>query len=203
MLVEEVLRGASAMLVELGGSTDQNRLDLSALRIHLGGLIWITLRYLHNQGHVGVEVGDLARIRAKAPELRDKPLMLPVVLVTLQALASTPGASDIFMKWARQEKRENLPRLDYEIVQGPRLQPWNRPELWSFGSFALAIEIVTRFLNQEVPDTETSFANTLGDLFALVGEERWTIEVIVIVLYFVRSTPWFWPTLFRSDLTGF
>jgi len=72
-LVEEVLRGASAMLVELGGSTVPTGIDLSACRIHLGGLIWITIRYLHNQGHVGVEVGDLARIRAKAPELRDKP----------------------------------------------------------------------------------------------------------------------------------
>lgn len=145
-------------------------LDLTDQRIQTGGTIWIVLRHLHNQGHVEVNKEDLEKITDRAPELKAKSLVLPVILATIQALACTPCASETLLHWACIEGHPNLPCLDNNLVKGPQLQPWNKSEVWPFGIWALAAQVVNQFLQQGQPKAEQVFLASLSDLYLPIAD---------------------------------
>lgn len=146
-----------------------------------------------------VEVDDLANIRAKAVEIRDKIQMLPTILVMLKTYRHVRSLYEM----------GNIGETTKSTPPGQPCNTWTTSspmdyrELWSFWNWVLAAQIVTHFLDQEVPASVPAFLNMLVDLFGLAGQKFWAIEVVIIVLYFVNSTSRFWATLFRSDLTGF
>lgn len=166
----------------------------------------MVLRSCYTQGHVGLDPVDLNRLINSAPEMRDKSLLVPVILAALQTMASTPGATDTLVGWANQRRVAHVPCFDHALVCGPHLCPWDRRDLWSFGVYALAAHMVNRFLGQDQSVSESEFlASMIADphLCHPSGREDWILETIAFVLYFVKNALWFWPTLARSDLSAF
>lgn len=192
--------------LQLSGPTQWNGPvcpNLEAPQVLLGGIFHVILRYCHHKGHVELDRAGIQEIKDVDQALAGETDAISVVLLALQTLASTPDAADIFMGWAKKEEKEEEVRMDNGIVLGPRLVPWKRRDLWSFGLWSIATEVVTRFLDRGVNRTEQEFNQGLEDLRAIIKEDSWVIAIISFTLYRVRANTWFWPTLFRCDLTAF
>ena len=200
---DQILQEVNGRLEELVPRLDPTCPNLDTLPVQISGILHLSLRFCHNQGHVEVDRRDLEEIRSWDPALQGELDVLPIFFAVLQTLGSTPDAKEILYGWASAKVREGNDGAGIDIVQGPRLKPWARRDLWSFGLWSLTIEIVTRFLDHGLNCMEAEFLTGLGDLRQVANQDAWAIQIIVFALYRLRASPWFWPTLFRNDMTQF
>lgn len=196
--VAELLRNVSSLLAGTPIQTAPERLKLSDLRVHAGGIMWVILNFLQEKGDVGVAPSDVQWIKESLPNLPEKNDIVLVVIATIQALSCTRRAREVFEGWARQEGKMVMASASGGATKGPILSPWKSTELWSFGTWALAAQITERFLEQGIVTPEAAFGATLGDLYAVVGKESWAIEAVIFTLYALKGARWFWDVLFNS-----
>src|SRR6218665_2471823 len=200
---DQILQEVNGRLEELVPRLDPTCPNLDTLPVQISGILHLSLRFCHNQGHVEVDRRDLEEVRSWDPALQGEIDVLPIFFAVLQTLGSTPDAKEILYGWASAKVREGNNGAGSDIVQGPRLKPWARRDLWSFGLWALTTEIITRFLDHGLNCVEAEFMKGLGDLRQVANQDAWAIQIIVFALYQLRASPWFWPTLFRNDRTQF
>lgn len=176
-------------------------LDTPAIQV--SGMLWLVMRFCHNQGHVELTQKELDEIRNLDPAVTEKLDVVSVFALVLQTLASNPDAEADMRQWAQKETRARERQPQHELILGPRLQPWKRRDLGSFGLWSATTEIVTRFLDHGLNRTEMEFAVGHGDLRETAKQDAWVVDLIIFTLYRLRASQWFWPTLFRNDLTQF
>lgn len=158
----------------------------------------ITLGFLYSRGHVGADSSDRKKMASFVPQIRERRNLIVVILVTIQALACVPRAKEIFSYWAAREGRASVGMDGLDAGFCPLLQPWFPNESWTFATWALAVQVVTRFLDQEMVSSDERFAETLLDLYIAARDDCWAIDVMIQTLYFVKAAKWFWKILFKD-----
>lgn len=171
-------------------------------RINVGDIGLLVLRYLHDRGHIVVAKKDVDYfVEASATLGEMGARAVPLMLVTIQTLACTPSAKEYLLFWAKRERMTGVPDLCDKAIKNRNIRPSNMAPLWTFEMFSLASLISSKFLNQGAPEDTFARSKSLGDVFDMVGNECPDVDIIIIILYLVRASPWCWPTVFRETGT--
>lgn len=195
--LQELLDEASSLLF---GPTARGPLPmlLPSPRIQYGGVIWLVSSFLHGQGHIGSSNQAIRNMELFVPAYLGKESLVRIILATMQALACIPQAKEIFLYWAARGGRDFGNLEETAAGRCPQLQPWTSGDCWSFGTWALAVQVATRFLDQETVEPEEMFVERIRDLYAAAGPDVWIVDVMVMTLFFLHSAKWFWVTLFQE-----
>jgi hypothetical protein len=177
----------------------QQPMQLNGWRAKGCAFTFVLLRHFDERGHLSLEPTDLSMFYHQLPYGTDLRPIIPAFLCVLQSLAVTPRTDQIFAEWSRREERFVPPRPTREAIQFPELCPWNMPTFWAMEMFSVAIQVVTKFLNQPVPVAEESFRMTLKHIDLIDVADNWWVEAMTYFLYKVWSDSWCWPTIFRES----
>lgn len=166
-------------------------------KVQSTGLLRMVLRDLVRKGHIKVNLSDCRRLYDLVPNLELSPKVVPIQILTLQTLATAEGAEYVLRDWAHQDGRTTVPDHLFPVVQPPDLKPWDELELWPFDSYCVAAEVVNQFLALTPQERAAPFFHKLDEAYNMVGEQRWMVDMMSMVLSFVQKASGTWPTLFR------
>ena len=170
-----------------------------SFRLMAGGVVSLTLQYLHKQGHLGVTQKDLGRMTELCATVRDNAQLIPVVVATVHALVGIPLLRRTLVRWSRKEnvQFDVLPKTGKS--PGVILRPWEAPTLWSFGVWSVATQLAAKFAGQRRPPIESIFSGRAEGIYRQVEHEWWVVEAVIATLFIIKDSSWFWPLLLASQ----
>lgn len=146
-----------------------------SFRLLMGGVVSVVLRYCATLGHVRVTPADLENLKTMSKEVWRLCTSPPLILVTLQSLASTPGLRVALLRWAKQEnQRYKVPARPAEMTIAA-LTPWDGNQLWTFATWALAAQVTSKFLGQFQCVPEGVFLEGLYNYTRQLGTDQWAL----------------------------
>lgn len=122
--------------------------------------------------------------------------LLPLITVTVQTLAGTPGVKRKFCSWANKGKLEvgSFPLNRTRSVR--LLAPWEDRRLWNFEVWSVAAQLAIRFIALQNPVDEEQFLEGMVDLEKQLPNDNGTVKVMVATLFRLKSIVWIWPLIF-------
>lgn len=170
----------------------------SAWRSHSTGLLYLMMEQMMSAGSPCLSPRALDQLHQMTPPLGTNVDMIPVMLVTIHTVISTPGVREIMQTW-NVRQRVVVPAVQPTNGRRPGgPSPRGQPLEWDFGTWSLAVQVLLRFTNQSLPATEMDFLHLVRDIVVEAGMNGWTVEVIVHTLYFIQAANWAWETLFDA-----
>jgi hypothetical protein len=144
---------------------------------------------MREYGTVMLSQQDLDQLHQSVPSLDIDVDVMPVIL-------DVPGVKEVLRAWSN--------RLGVVVVSGsatrvrqPRVPPpIETAVVWDFGLWSLAVQVLQRFTNQRLPETDLEFLNNIGVIHRDAGMNAWAVEVMVHTLYFIQRASWAWEVLF-------
>jgi hypothetical protein len=136
---------------------------------------------------------DITAIRQATPPLNLDIDPIPVMILTIQAMAHTPGVYNVLRTWSNRmgvvvAGDGGVPRRVNSVLHYGSME--------DFGLWSLAIEFILLFIRQHLPVPEMEFLYSLRDIYRDAGVHAWAVEVVVHAIYFVLYASWGWELLF-------
>lgn len=167
-------------------------------RLVASGLIGMVLREMQRLGRRSLSLSEMQTLARSSRVAEENAQSFPVIAVLIQTLEATVSAREMFVGWARRSGFE-VPALVGEVsLDGPFLEPWIAQESWGFPLYAMAAQLIARFLSRTRLPAEAVFLAKMSDLKEQMGPDAWVVALMVATLYFLKDAVWFWPTLFRA-----
>jgi hypothetical protein len=185
------VKGFSPFRRDASGESNSGSFRLAAT-----GVALMVFRCVYRKGDLLMGEEDLERLILSHKELQESRQAVPIVLVTMQALASTPTARQAFARWARKENKLFVCSARREVGLDHGVCPWETQGMWTFATWALAAQLVAKFVGQLQPPVEPVFVTGLGDLCRITETEPWILELMLVTLFLLKDTAWIWPILF-------
>lgn len=197
LLVTELTQGYKALLLKCRPLQEAyNREHITSVsRCRIGGAIWVTLQFLLKLQRLELTDGEFEELLQSSHILSQLAEAVPLVLLTVQALAETPSMELVLRTWAAE-----TPMLggDLELINHglpKRLKPWQEPHFWTFDCWSVARSVVDQFLTGKQEVHEEHFLDTLQQEAYIHGDQKWKVPLIVATLYIIRHSPWVWSLL--------
>lgn len=173
------------------------RLPASAPKVEKLGVVWALVRYFHEKERLDFSRADLDGLIGGSSFLRDGVDLIPLVVVTIQTVATLPQNGNAIEKW-REESGNSTILVAPLRASERRLRPWDDGHIWNFRAWILAMEISHRFFAQKPQTLEEVFLASLTDLIDPLSKEWWKVEVITLTLHTLKRAAWFWPLLMST-----
>ena len=170
-------------------------------RTQLGGLVWIVLKFLFQKGSLDLTEADFDELVNSSVHITELTEAVPIILLTVQTVATTPQINRILRKWA--EGLENVVGLELtpDSTSLVKLKPWDGPQFWSFEAWARAAEVVARFLIYPEIPLEDEFRARIAEVREEAGTQGWTVPIMAATLFGIRKATWLWRLLDANDHT--
>ena len=171
--------------------------DLTNWKIQLATLLFLMFQYFKKNGRIEVSPKELRKMEplVPIPLLMMRPVQM--VLRTVHIVIVTPGVHTVFQEWIRRNKGILLMEMAPSVPRDTRISEGFNA-IWSSGFFGLNLKVFNCFMEQEIPKKEAEFRASLDDIGMLAGHESWALDVIIEVLYFLKSSQWTWSILFND-----
>jgi hypothetical protein len=162
-------------------------------RTHSTGVLFMLLNRMMVRGERVLASQDIADIRQATPPLGLNIDPIPAMLLSIQAMAHTPGVYDVLRMWSHRmgvmvDNDTGVPH------RADALLPY--PSVEDFGLWSIAVRIILLFMRQHLPVSEMDFLFSLHEIYRDAGVHAWAVEVVVHTIYFVLYASWGWKLLF-------